>query len=79
MKDVSKAIPPALLQFVCMIEYRADMKSQLTFGASKMDLAVVQLLQYNCYAKSKEGAVTHRHSKDCETPFSVNRGLSVFR
>ncbi len=44
--DIS--IPPVLLQFVCMIEHGADIKSQLRFGASKTDLAMaviaVQLL-----------------------------------
>lgn len=46
---VQEAIPSALLQFVSMIEHGADIKSQLRFGTSKTDLAIAQLLQYNCY------------------------------
>lgn len=39
---------------------------------------MAQLLQYNCFAKFNEGAPTHRHSKDRETPLPVYIGLSVF-
>ena len=74
---IEQAIPPSLLQFVGMVEHGADIKSQLRFGASKTDLAIAQLLQYNCYARYKEGAATHRHSKDRETPFPVYMGMSV--
>jgi len=75
---VDEAVPPSLLLFVDMIEHGADIKSQLRFGASKTDLAMAQLLQYNCYARYEEGAPTHRHSKDRDTPFPVYMGLSVF-
>ena len=75
---VKDAIPPILLQFVGMVEHGADIKSQLRFGASKSDQAISQLLQYNCYSRYKEGAATHRHSKDRETPFPVYMGLSIF-
>ncbi|KAK1906058.1 Nicotinate phosphoribosyltransferase [Dissostichus eleginoides] len=61
-----------------MVEHGADIKSQLRFGASKTDFAIAQLLQYNCYARYKEGASTHRHSKDRETPFPVYMGISVY-
>ena len=74
---IEQAIPPSLLQFVGMVEHGADIKSQLRFGASKTDLAIAQLLQYTCYARYKEGAATHRHSKDRETPFPVYMGMSV--
>ncbi len=72
------SVPPVLLQFVCMIEHGADIKSQLTFGATTTDLAMVELLQYNCFAKYKEGAATQRHSKERETPFPLYIGLSVY-
>ena len=72
------AVPSSLLQFVCMIEHGADIKSQLQHGASKSDLAMAQLLQYNCFAKYKADAQIHRHSKDRETPLAVYIGLSVF-
>ena len=75
---IEQAIPSTLLQFVAMLGLEADIKSQLRFGASKTDLAIAQLLQYNCYAKYKEGAATHRHSKDRETPFPVYLGMSIY-
>ena len=75
---VEDAIPPSLLEFVCMIEHGVDIKSQLRFGASKTDSAMSQLLQYNCYSRYKEGASTYRHSKERETPFSLFLGMSVY-
>eukprot|EP00058_Branchiostoma_floridae_P021206 XP_002606696.1 hypothetical protein BRAFLDRAFT_72537 [Branchiostoma floridae] len=77
-EGIENAIPPSLLQFVGMIEHGADIKSQLRFGASKSDLAIAQLLQYNCYTRYKEGASTHRHSKDRETPFPIYMGMSIY-
>ncbi|RXN31429.1 hypothetical protein ROHU_004760 [Labeo rohita] len=76
--SVHDSFPPALLQFVCMIEHGADIKSQLKFGATTNDLAMAQLLQYNCFAKCKEGAATQRHSRDRETPFPVYIGMSIY-
>ena len=72
------AIPPTLLQFVGMIEHGADIKSQLRLGASKSDLAMAQLLQYNCYARYKEGAATHRHTKERGIPFPLYMGMADF-
>jgi len=75
---IEEAFPASLLQFVGMVEHGADIKSQLRFGASKTDLAIAQILQYNCYARYKEGATTHRHLKDHETPFPVYIGMSIY-
>ena len=75
--DIQDAVPASLLQFVSMIEHGPDIKSQLQHGSSKSDLAISQLLQYNCSAKHRE-AEFHRHSKDRETSFPVYVGLSVF-
>ena len=61
-----------------MIEHGVDMKSQLRFGSSRTDSAMAQLLQYNCYSRYKEGASTYRHSKECETPFLLFLGMSVY-
>ena len=61
-----------------MIEHGADIKSQLRFGLSKSDVAIAQLLQYNCFSKEKEGATVHRHPKDRETPFPVYMGMVVY-
>ena len=71
------AVPSSLLQFVCMIEHGTDIKSQL-HEASKSDLAMSHLLQYNCFAKNKEGPTVYRHSKDHETPFAVYTGMHMF-
>ncbi|KAK6167165.1 hypothetical protein SNE40_021260 [Patella caerulea] len=77
-KGLEQAVPPSLLQFVCMVEHGADIKSQLKNGASKSDFAVSQLLQYNCFAKYKEVTDVHRHSKDREPHFAVYMGMYVF-
>ena len=61
---IELAVPVTLLLHVAMLEHGADIKSQLRFGTSKTDLAIAQLLQYKCYTRYKEGAATHRHSKD---------------
>ena len=61
-----------------MVEHGADIKSQLRFGSSKSDMAIAQLLQYNCFSKQKEGATVYRHSKDRETPFPVFMGMTVY-
>ena len=73
---IEEAFPTSLLQFVGTIG--ADIKSQLIYGVSKTDLVIAQLLQYNSYAKCKEGAATHRHSTHRETPFPVFMGMSVY-
>ena len=72
------AVPSSLLQFVRMIEHGADIKSQLQHKALKSDLALSHLLQYNCFAKYREGSKVHRHSKDRETPFAVYIGMHIF-
>lgn len=75
--SVHDSLPSALLQFVCMLEHGADIKSQIRYGATTTDLAMAQLLQYNCFAKYKEGATTQRHSRERETPLPVYIGMSV--
>ncbi|CAE1256527.1 unnamed protein product [Acanthosepion pharaonis] len=73
-----KAIPPALFQFVCSIEHGVVIKSHLTHGIAKSDLAIAHFLQFNCYSKRREGLTTQIHSKDRETPFAVYVGLKVY-
>jgi len=75
---IDDSVPPMLQQFVSMIEHGADIKSQLRFGASKTDLAMAQLLQYNCYGRCRNEKATQRHSKDRETPFPVYIGMAVY-
>ena len=45
---IEDSLPSALLQCICMIEHRVCVQSQLRFGASLTDLAMPQLLKYNC-------------------------------
>ena len=53
-------------------------RHMLRFGVSKTDLVIAQLLQYNCYAKYKEGAATHRHSTNRQTTFPIFMGMYVY-
>ena len=75
--SVENSIPPTLQQFVCMVEHGIDIKSQIEFGSSKTDLAVAQLLQYNCYTH-KANISTFRHSKNRETLFPILMDLSLY-
>ena len=48
MRDASKIPSPSLLlQFVGIVEYKTDKKSELSFGTLRTDQAIAQLLQYN--------------------------------
>ena len=67
-----------LIECVCMIDYGVDIKSKLRFGAAKTDLAMAQLLQYNCYAANREGISNCRHLRDRETSFPVFIGMYVY-
>ena len=49
----------------------ADIKSQLRFGASKTDVAIAQLLQYNSHAVQRRCQLT-------DTPPLSHIGLSVY-
>ena len=75
--SIYDSLPSALLQFVCMIEHGADIQSQLRYGATPTDLAMAQLLQYNCFSQSTEDCRTHRHSRDREPPFPIYVGMAV--
>ena len=75
---VEDSIPASLLQFICNIEHGVDIKSHLNNGVFKSDIAIAQLLQYNCKPKGRGRTAGHRHSKDYETPFAVYMGLLVY-
>lgn len=76
---VEDSIPASLLQFICNIEHGVDIKSHLNNGVFKYDIAIAQLLQYNCKPKGRGGTAGHKHSKDYETPFAVYMGLLVWK
>ena len=59
---VEYAIPSTFLQFVCIIEHGADIKSQLRFGASKTDL-LQWLSFYNTIAMLRTGKGQQRIAK----------------
>lgn len=75
---IEEYIPNAVLHFISMVEHGTDIESQANYGASKTDYAISQLLQYNCFARQKEDAAHHRHSKEREVPFPIYMGLSMF-
>jgi hypothetical protein len=43
-----------------MVDLDADLKFQLKLGASKIDVAMAQLLQYNCSMKYKDDTNTFK-------------------
>ena len=57
-KSIEESTTSLLEQFVCMIDLDADVKFQLRFSASKIDVAMAQLLQYNCSTKYRDDAKT---------------------
>ena len=38
--SIEEAVPPSLLEFVCMLEHGADIKSQIRYGASKFQVPI---------------------------------------
>ena len=79
MRDLLKNLfHQPLLQFICNIEHSVDIKSHSNHGVFKSDIAIAQLLQYNCYSKCKDDAANHRHSLGRKTPFAVYIGMTVY-
>ena len=75
---VEDSIPASLIQFICNIEHGVDIKSHLINGVFKSDIAIAQLLQYNCKPKGRGGTAGQKHSKDYDTPFAVYMALLVW-
>ena len=73
-------MPPSLIELVSMIEHGPDIQSQIENEATSSDLAISQIIQYNCHqSKKKRRAFTIKyHSKYCETPFVIYVGLLLF-
>ena len=69
--------PPMLLNFVSSVSHDTNIKSHMDVGASKPDVALAQLIQFNCFAKYNATARYQSHSKDIEHVFPVFMGLSV--
>ena len=70
----------AVCPFVTFCMCKHDLTSSYNFskGNFKLDLAISQSPQYNCFANYKEGTNTHRQRNEPETPFTVYLALSVF-
>ena len=74
--------PAKLLNFVSSVSHGTDIKAHMDVGASKPDVALAQLIQFNCFAKYDAAkydatAMYQRHSKDREPAFPVFMELSV--
>ena len=73
------SVPPSLIELVSMIEHGPDIQSQIENEATSSDLAISQIIQYNCHQSKKRRASTIKyHSKDRETPFVIYVGLLLF-
>ena len=78
-ESVLNGVPQCLLQLVSMIEHGPDIESQLENGVTKSDLAIAQLLQYNCHKKVSKGTShPQKHSVEREPPFAVYVALLLF-
>ena len=51
-ESVLNGVPQYLLQLVSMIGHGPDIGSPLDNGVNKSNLAIAQLLQYNCHKKN---------------------------
>ena len=75
---VDQSVPLQLLQFVAQISHGSDIISQSDIGLSKANVALAQLLQFNCHQDYKKDAAYHRHTKDREPPFPVYIAMSIY-
>ena len=73
------SVPELLIELVSMIAHSPDIVSQIETETTKSDLAISQLLQYNCHqSPKKRNTMLQKHSKSCETPFVFYVGLLLF-
>ena len=73
------SVPPSLIELVSMIEHGPDIQSQIENEATRSDLAVAQIIQYNCHQSHRKRATAIKHhSKEHETPLVIYVGLLLF-
>ena len=62
-----------------MIEHGPDIQLQIENDATRSDIAVAKIIQYNCHQSHRKRvtAIKH-HSKERETPFVIYVGLLLF-
>ena len=66
-------VPLSLLEFVSLIQH-----GQIEHGASQADLAIAQLLQFNCQKTHNKISNFSKHSQSRETPFSTYIGVLIY-
>ena len=71
-------MPPSLLKFVSLIQHGGDIQSQIEHGDSQADLAMAQLLQFNCQKKHNKISNFSKHSQSRETPFTIYVGVLIY-
>lgn len=75
---LNSSVPPELQHFVTCLAHGSGIKTQMESGVSKADVAMAQLLQFNCCSKKKLTATNYRHSTKREPPLPVYLGLSLY-
>ena len=75
---MESCVPPEVVQFVSSISHGAGIKLHMKNGTSTADVAIAQLIQFNCFATYNADAMYHRHSKNTEPAFPVYLRLSVY-
>ena len=72
-------LPASLVELVSMIEHGPDIQSQIDNEIIMPDLAVAQIIHYNCHQSQRKRATSIRyHSKDRETPLVIYVGLLLY-
>ena len=57
------SVPQSLIGLVSMIEHSPDIETQIETEANKSDLAISQVLQYNCHqSPKKRNTMLQKHS-----------------
>ena len=72
-----ESVPPSLLEFISVLLNGGDIKSQLEYGTSSVDLALAQLLHFNGCQNPSSSTFT-RHSKSREPQFQIYVGPLVY-
>ena len=66
------SVPQSLIGLVSMIEHSPGIETQMETETTKSDLAISQVLHYNCHqSPKKRNIMLQNHSKSRETPFVI--------
>ena len=73
------SVQQSLIELVSIREHSPDIETQIETETTKSDLAISQLLQYNCHqSPKKRNIMLQNHSKSRETTFVIYVGLLLF-